>query len=107
MSDSVNGNAKLAHKVGHITSSEEALAGNFYLSMVLTSTDLSNSYLVNGYDGYWTMTPYDYGKAFNAGRLISGYGSDSTSGIRPVVSLKKGIQFVRGTGTASDPYIVE
>jgi len=107
VSDSVNGNARLAHKVGHITSSEEVLAGNFYSSGI-ASWDLdSNSYLANGVNFYWTMTPYDYGKAFDAGRFLSGSDSTRTSGIRPVVSLKKGVQFVRGAGTASDPYIVE
>ena len=106
VSDSVNGNAKLAHKVGHITSSEEVLSGNYYYGGGLAISN-SSSYLVKGSDSYWTMTPYDYNKSFAAAGWLVGNGSTMTKGIRPVVSLKNDRQFVRGDGTANNPYIVE
>lgn len=34
-------------------------------------------------------------------------GSTSSFGIRPVISLKLGYQFESGTGTETDPYIVD
>ena len=31
----------------------------------------------------------------------------STSGLRPVINLNKDVTFMRGDGTASNPYVIE
>ena len=38
---------------------------------------------------------------------IADYPADSSIGLRPVISLKPGMPIASGTGTATDPYVIE
>ena len=97
------GNKKLKYPVGLLTWTEHTLAG--------AVSDRNNDYyLSNGLD-YWTMTPIDEDNLYysdSTGRIHAAYGFPGYSyGIRPVISLKHGVDYVSGSGTINDPYIVE
>ena len=73
------------------------------------------SYLDSG-ETWWTMSPISYhGGAAGALDAIKhgivatefAASSDSLLGIRPVVSLKQGIEVKSGDGTVSSPYELE
>ena len=75
----------------------------------------SMSYLDSG-ETWWTMSPISYhGGAAGALDAIKhgivatkfAASSDSLLGIRPVVSLKQGIEVKSGDGTVSSPYELE
>jgi len=69
----------------------------------------SSSFLNNGY-WWWTMSPKTDGT--KVWRVIS-FGSATTSsptvsnGVRPSVNLKSNIQIAGGSGTKSNPYVIE
>jgi hypothetical protein len=105
-----NGNGALEYPVGLLTADELTLAGNGSKGFVY------NSYLdIDTY--YWTMSPAGYVGdaqifAFYAtsasGRILKhNYAKSNTRGVRPAISLKAGTDYVSGTGTVNDPYIVE
>ena len=104
--DSANGNGKLDYPVGMLTAEETALAGADW-----NEGDFVN-YLITGSD-YWTLSPMLHNTYWVTAFYVAegGYlnNGDSTEsfGIRPAISLKNGIEFTDGTGTSSDPYIVE
>lgn len=63
---------------------------------------------------YWTMSPFSdtyssyvfYVDA--AGRLYDGFGdANNLYGVRPIVTLSSEVQITGGTGSSSDPYILE
>ena len=91
--------AKLTYPVGLITAQEGYMA---------------TTSVVNSGSSYWTMTPCSVDKLHARIRRVDDTGDvvcDSveiaTHGIRPAVSLKSGIEYTGGTGTPSDPYVVE
>ena len=100
----VNGNQKLTYPVALLTSDEMILAGG----------NSSTSYLASGED-YWSLSPYSFGfydaAAYEFYLYIDGALHNKnvrySSGLRPSVSLKPGTPVVKGTGTASDPYVIE
>ena len=110
--NSKNGNGKLTNPVGLITLDEVVLAGfNTYYSNTSDYRDTTNYLYTNC--NYWTISPIvqDYGSRADVGRVVStGYvdtGSVSaTIGVRPVVSLASGT-LVTGSGTTTNPYVVE
>ena len=99
-------NGKLAYPVGLLTADELMIAGAKWGVNNTTFYLYTNQY-------YWTMTPYCFNGAsaymytvYNNGQSNYYYVSLSY-GLRPVVSLKPGIQILsNGTGTADNPYIV-
>ena len=100
--DSANGNGKLNHKIGLITADELTMAGTGYPGYD------STAYLFTGQSA-WSASPNHFGIA-NGFHWISALDYDSVgeaSGLRPLVSLKSGMEFVSGTGLQTDPYIVE
>ena len=105
-----SGNKKSTYKVGFITTDEEMLAGRSWNYGM-------RDYLYNN-DYYWTGSPFisysSYAYVFTVNRANNlshaedpgrYYNVNYTYGVRPVVSLKKGTSYT-GTGTLTDPYIV-
>ena len=100
-----NGNGALTYPVGLITADEMAYAGGVvYLSN-------SSFYLESG---FWTLSPAIYYGGYISNFLVINAGSicfpdkgdDAYTGIRPVLSLKQGTTISSGSGTATDPFIV-
>ncbi|MDD4706171.1 MAG: hypothetical protein PHS24_03045 [Bacilli bacterium] len=106
--DTIIGNGALTYPVGLITSHETYMAGlhEYY--------DNSTNYLYTN-QSYWTSTPFNFSPCDNVNVYnVNNNGSlwlDRSSylilhGIRPVLNLKSTIT-VTGTGTTTDPYVVE
>ncbi|MBR1748567.1 MAG: hypothetical protein IJ743_02080 [Bacilli bacterium] len=102
INNSEYGNNALTYPVGLLTAAEYILIGNYTASATGAR--------------YWTLSPnfFAYGNLSemhvdNTGKLDNvGFEMNNRLGIRPVISLKPGTQFVEGTtGTASNPYEVE
>lgn len=100
--NSANGNGKLSHPIGLITADE-----------IILASGTTSGYLHSG-SAYWTMTPSYYGDSttgahnyvFSAGILESISKVSAEYGVRPVVSLKAGIEYSSGDGTALNPYVI-
>ncbi len=95
-----NNKARLTYPVGLISYAEFKL--------------LNSSNLMKTGQRYWMISPgyYSYdGKAYNHSFNTSGNNDNimvsNSAGVRPVVSLKPGTEYVSGTGSKDDPYIVE
>ena len=99
-------------KVGLITADEVMYAGGL-------NTNNTSYYLYNG-QNYWTMSPgelYYYSSSGSLGARVfivnlNGFLTDSsvnlTRGVRPVINLKADTLFASGgTGTQSNPYVVQ
>ena len=95
-----NGNGDLTYPVGLITADEMSYAGEKYWA------NNRSSYLTDLW--MWTLSPNSYYKyAYCLYGLSWGLGVVSNSVyIRPVISLKSGTSITSGSGTATDPYIV-
>ena len=100
------GNTKLKYPVGLLTADEYNFAGSGY---PYYNTD---SYLFTG-ENQWSLSPCCFNdknayeiNLYPIGNLYSNV-SSYTKGIRPSISLKTGINYVAGTGTVNDPYIIE
>ncbi len=104
-----NGNGKLKYPVGLLTVDEMVLAGasgNGYTS--------NTSYYLYISNNFWSMSPYNFSadnsfefSVHSNGNIINRnvYGVD---GVRPVISLKSGTDFVEGgEGTTTKPYVVK
>ena len=115
--DTVNGNGNLDYKIGLLTIDEMNLAGMAIYSMYMNNNYDENSvtsYLRNNATGnwYWTLSPFGFvngGAATYAGGgggHLNGSGVDYSRALRPAVSLKSDTTISGGTGTASDPFIV-
>ena len=109
--DSKNGNGALTNPVGLITTDEAILAGFCTTYGKGDDNYLSTEWL------YWTLTPV---ATTTYGEVLIGYVSGSNDvhgididikdfsnvGVRPVVSLASGT-LVTGSGTSTNPYVVE
>ena len=99
-----SGNGALTYPVGLITADEVAMAGGVY--------DSNNfSYYLHTGENYWLWSPGDFVSKvakvfyiFNYGS-ISTTSSNSTYGIRPVISLSPNV-ILSGNGTFDDVYTV-
>ena len=110
--DSKKGNGKLTYPVGLITSDEGVLSGfNTYSSNESDYLDISN-YLYTGIN-FWTFSAV--GMNINSSAAVGNIGSDGgihgsyvfdAVGVRPVVSLASDT-LVTGSGTSTNPYVVE
>ncbi|MBR6166503.1 BsaA family SipW-dependent biofilm matrix protein [Candidatus Saccharibacteria bacterium] len=106
-----NGNGRLGYKVGLLTASELVLAGiPQYDASLDDHGEDPNNYLFNG-NHVWTISPfvyfYNYAGNFIINLYMSQHGVYDSYGLRPVVTLKAGTEYARGTGLKTDPYIVE
>ena len=107
------GNKALTYPVGLITADEVSLAGGV---LVEDNGSYNKSYYLNTGQFYWTLSPsFHYASAIefivaSIGILNSHdeyYNVDYSHGVRPVVSLKTSTLVTKGTGTETDPYVVE
>ena len=100
------GNKALTYPVGLITADEVSLAGG------VVDTD-NDSYYLNTGQYYWALSPYHWDSTYARVFIVSssGFLYDSnfvgSDGVRPVVSLKTSTLVTKGTGTETDPYVVE
>ena len=100
-----NGNGALDYPVGLLAVDEMMYVG------VVTSSN-SSFYLYTG-QNYWSLSPSTFYGWYASGIALKSTGQlgfDSVGasyGVRPSVSLKSGIMMVSGSGTATDPFIVE
>ena len=99
--------AHLNYPVGLLTADEIVLAGE-----ILIQSNKS-FYLYTG-NGYWTMSPSTFGRnavgalALDQNGFMSNMYTSESYGLRPVVSLKHGTEFVSGgDGTPTNPYVVK
>ena len=106
VNDSSKGNKGLSNPIGLITADEVVMAGGVYGQ---TNTKY---YLYIGQE-YWTMSPYDFDSdgwndmfIVNLDGKVTSDWSEAPYGVRPVINLASDVT-LSGTGTASDPYIVE
>ena len=99
-------NEKLINSIGLITMDEALLTG------IKWSNASKESYLYTG-QHYWTMSPYYFSltdgranvfRVDSDGTLVAPL-IDGTSGTRPVINLKSGVQLT-GTGSIDDPFVV-
>ena len=101
-----NGNQKLQYPTALLTEDEMVLAGGL-------ASSANTFYLYNGNTNYWSLSPsnFSFGHAseFTLGNDgFLGYGIAYYSyGLRPAISIKPGQLITKGTGTTTDPYIVE
>jgi len=111
------GNGQLTKPIALITADESALAGSGYGGRTTDSYFSSNysfsSYLHSG-SHFWLLSPYRRGTNGDAygfhlsstGLLTSSY-VISAYGVRPAISLTSGTIYSSGTGTATDPWLIQ
>ncbi len=103
--DTEKGNGYLNYPVGLITADEVAMAGGVY------DTRNTSYYLYNN-QYYWTISPYHFSGSVAGVFRVNSNGTlyindvSGSRGVRPVVSLKSDVK-LDGSGTSSDPFIVE
>lgn len=115
--DATNGNKQLNKPVALLTADEISFAGSGIGSDAEDSNSKPayhvNSYLRSG-SSFWSMSPiYRWNSSLisvsglSAGGVYDGLGNVSTiRGIRPAVSLKFGVIPASGSGTATDPWVM-
>ena len=106
-----NGNGALTYPVGLITADEMAYAGGVH--------GLSNrSFYLYISKYYWTLSPSYFNGSYAVGFVLRPFGgipgtldfhtADASAGLRPSVSLQPGIAMTGGgSGTATDPFVIE
>ena len=105
VSDTSRGNGALTYPVGLITADEMSMGGAVY------GRNNSSYYLYTG-QFYWAMSPCNFNSGYayeffvNSSGVISYSGVISGYGVRPVLSLESDIS-VTGSGTQSDPWVVQ
>ena len=106
LNNSNHGNKKLQYPIGFITADEIAYAGGVY------NYENTSYYLYSG-NSYWSLSPsyYESGWPYvfevdSSGKISDGYVWGS-GGIRPVINLRADITISSGTGTQTDPYVIE
>ena len=104
------GNGKLTYPIGLITLDEMVFAGS-YLDIGGGSNE--NTYLYNGSNYYWTMSPigsgdrsaiigYDYQGLINFLSSVN----DSKIGVRPIITISSS-SLKNGTGLIGNPFRIE
>ncbi len=117
VSKASGGNGELIYPIALITLDEIVFAGGPYPNVWYFSTSTGNTLIE--YYSWWTMTPINWNNGNSRVAAINGAiypGSfsslniDSSGGdlavMRPVISLDKCVK-LNGTGTATDPYVVD
>lgn len=106
----------MTYPAAPLTADEAALAGSGYGVRTSASTYSSNyhynSYLRSG-AGFWLLSPDNRGSSGSVNEfyldstgILSYYYVSRSFGVRPSISLNPGTTAVSGTGTATDPWIV-
>ena len=111
-SSASNGNKQLTKPAALLTADEVSLAGSGSSAASQGSAYHANSFLRSG-SYFWLLSPYNRSSSGPAGEfyLYSGgslgnYVVSGTIGVRPAISLTSGTTAVSGSGTATDPWIV-
>ena len=97
------GNGDLTYPIGLITADEIALAGG------VVWLENTSYYLYNSVDT-WSISPAGFLQWTAVGLRLASFGHFgyhdvmSSLGIRPLISLKPGIQIVSGNGSKTNPY---
>ena len=104
-----NGNMALDYPAAMLTEDEIVLAGG-----VVNSNNSNTSFYLYTGNYYWTLSPSIFdGDGYASGFVVYGDGYfyptsvDNSYGLRPSISIKPGLPVVKGTGIASDPYVIE
>ena len=102
-----NGNGALNYPVGLLTADEIMYAGG---------TENSNSsYYLYTNQSYWLSSPYGFltnNSIYSSNYILTSNGylsnsdDNSSYGIRPVISLKSGIGYLKGDGSSKYPYVI-
>ncbi|MBQ6477266.1 MAG: hypothetical protein IJI43_02390 [Bacilli bacterium] len=98
-----NTKAKLTYPVGLLTFPE----------VYILTNNVSSSTLRNSGSDYILATPSYirgrdvYIRFVAADGHVQGYAAEISQGVRPVISLKFGTKYISGSGSKSDPYIVQ
>ncbi len=83
---------------------------------LLTSPDLhllTNNNIRKTGQEYWLASPGNFsgyangGYVYTSGDIYNRNNVNNTAGVRPAISLKPGTEYVSGTGSMADPYVVE
>ena len=104
--DSLNGNGNLTYRVGLLTVDEMVLGGSSW------DGSTWDTYLKSG-SWYWSGAPCTFDDDYAFEFLLNSSGDlndddvDYSGGVRPSVSLGSGISLVSGSGTVSDPYVIQ
>ena len=114
--DSSTGNGKLTYPIALMTADEVSFAGGLW------NVNAPTWYYNNSVNGsstgstwWWLISPYAwngiYAIMFYVGGSsypgqLSNYNVNSTSGVRPVISLKSCVKTSGGDGTADNPYTI-
>ena len=114
--DTINGNGALDYKVGLLTADEVLYAGSIdyygYQALNYNNSPINN-YLRENSTGawYWSFSPDSFLDGVLV--LLVGGGGEAgsnwvtgTSGLRPAVSLTSATTISGGTGTSSNPFVV-
>ena len=110
-SSASNGNKQLAKPAALITADEAAFAGSGYSSN--TTPYHANSFLCSG-SYFWLLSPRyrisngsAYGFFLNSGGDLNSNNVNAMNGVRPAISLASGTTIASGSGTATDPWVIE
>ena len=116
VSDTINGNGALDYKIGLLTADEVLYAGSIdyygYIALNYNSSSI-NSYLKENATGswYWSFSPY----TFDGSAIVLYVGFNGlvdvgwvavAFGLRPAVSLTSATTISGGTGTSSNPFVI-
>ena len=108
VSDTTKGNGNLTYKIGLLTIDEVAFAGYIYNAANSFTYLLENTRT----SGWWTLSPLNGSIGGSAAMYVVGDTSfgysdvNWSSGLRPAISLTSSVK-VTGSGTSSNPYIVQ
>jgi len=113
---SVEGTSKISNKIGLINVSDYAIVSlsNDCINNVFSSACVGNNYLGNTFSGnsVWTMNPSTSSNTamIIKARTISTHNINGTNDITfkayPVLYMDLGVSIVSGSGTVSDPYVL-
>ena len=95
-----NEKAKLTYPVGLMSAPEMYLLSNNSIRKT------GQEYWLLSPSGFYTDDNIVYGWRVNSVGYIYGVTVDSAYSVRPAVSLAPGTQYVAGTGSATDPYVI-
>mgnify|MGYP005964607903 FL=1 len=117
ISEATSGNKALTYPIGLISADEVMLAGHaggIFNGTYTHTKKNKTSYLTTG-NAFWTLTPasahipygFSYWYAFGVVIGSSGIIDDNSApfGIKPVININSNVS-VTGTGTKTDPYII-
>ena len=102
-----NNKAKLKYPVALLQEEEQ------YNLAPKTTLDSPNLVLVKTNTGWWVLSPRSfnemglYNNSVNEKGIRNNYSSFYPNGVRPVISLKSNIKISSGTGSETDPWIIE